>query len=238
MGGGVGLSAHGRHRVVTERTRLAMPETGIGYFPDVGATWLLPRMPGETGTWAGLTGLEMKAADALYAGLADVKIASARLPETIDALARMPPGSSSTAVSALLNHLAVDPPAGHLEHNRAVLDRAFRFGSVEEIIAALEVEEGKFAEETRSAILKRSPTSLKVTLRLLREGRESADLAECLNRELAACMQILKTQDFYEGVRAAVIDKDRNPKWKPAEIGAVGPETLEPFFGRVAPLAL
>ena len=92
--------------------------------------------------------------------------------------------------------------------------------------------------ETRATILKRSPTSLKVTLRLLRQGRASADLAECLNRELAACMQILKTPDFYEGVRAAVIDKDRNPKWKPAELAAVSPEAIEPFFGSVKPLSL
>ncbi|MDR7143423.1 enoyl-CoA hydratase/isomerase family protein [Rhizobium sp. BE258] len=238
MGGGVGLSAHGRHRVVTERTRLAMPETGIGYFPDVGATWLLPRMPGETGTWAGLTGLEMNATDALYAGLADVKIASGRLPEMIDALARMPVGSSSTTVDALLKHLANHPHAGHLEHNRAIIDRAFRFDSVEDILTALAAEEGAFAAETRTVIAKRSPTSLKLTLRLLRTGRASASLAECLNRELAACMQILKTPDFYEGVRAAVIDKDRNPKWKPADVSAVGPEALEPFFGRVEPLAL
>jgi len=238
MGGGVGLSAHGRHRVVTERTRLAMPETGIGYFPDVGATWLLPRMPGETGTWAGLTGLDMNATDALYAGLADVKIASGRLPEMIDALARMPLGSSSTAVDALLKHIAIHPHAGHLQHNREVIDRAFRFDSVEEIVAALEAEEGEFAAETRATILKRSPTSLKVTLRLLRQGRASADLAACLNRELAACMQILKAPDFYEGVRAAVIDKDRNPKWKPAELAAVGQEAIEPFFGSVKPLSL
>ncbi len=104
MGGGVGLSAHGRHRIVTERTRLAMPETGIGYFPDVGATWLLPRMPGETGTWAGMTGLELNAADAIYTGLADFQIPSSRLPDVIDALARMPAGSSSVACDALLKH--------------------------------------------------------------------------------------------------------------------------------------
>ncbi|PKA40812.1 enoyl-CoA hydratase/isomerase family protein [Rhizobium sullae] len=239
MGGGVGLSAHGRHRIVTERTRLAMPETGIGYFPDVGATWLLPRMPGETGTWAGLTGQELNAADAIYAGLADFEIPSSRLPDVIDALARMPAGSSPVACDALLKHLSGKPGESRLQAIRPSIDHAFCFDRVEEILEALAADEGEFAAKTRKTLQTRSPTSLKLTLRLLREGRRSASLAECLNRELGAGLQTLKSADFYEGVRAAVIDKDRNPKWLPATIEAVNEEVIAPFLKPPSsPLAL
>ncbi|ULJ71043.1 enoyl-CoA hydratase/isomerase family protein [Rhizobium gallicum] len=239
MGGGVGLSAHGRHRIVTERTRLAMPETGIGYFPDVGATWLLPRMPGETGTWAGLTGQELNAADAIYAGLADFEIPSSRLPDVIDALARLPVGSSPVACEALLKHVAGKAAESRLQVVRPLIDHAFCFDRVEEVLEALAADEGEFAAKTRKTLQMRSPTSLKLTLRLLREGRQSVNLAACLNRELGACMQILKSADFYEGVRAAVIDKDRNPKWSPSTIEAVNAEVLAPFFKPAdRPLAL
>ena len=230
MGGGFGLSAHGRHRVVTERTRLAMPETGIGYFPDIGATWLLPRSSGESGTWMALTGLDINAADAIYAGLADLHVASSRLEEIVEALSNLRVGSSSADVDAALKNLADDPGEGRLQTNAAMIDRAFHFNSVEEIVSALATEEGEFAAETRRVILTRSPTSLKLALRLLRAGRQSRTLAECLARELGACMQILHGHDFYEGVRAAVVDKDRNPKWSPPTIALVNDEMIARFF--------
>ena len=127
MGGGVGLSSHGRHRIVTERTRLAMPETGIGYVPDVGATWLLPRGPGEAGTWLGLTGLDIGAADAIHARLADLQIASSRLGEAIDALSGLPRASSSGDVDAVLQALSEPEGESRLRQNAAMIDRAFRF---------------------------------------------------------------------------------------------------------------
>ncbi|MDO3434746.1 enoyl-CoA hydratase/isomerase family protein [Rhizobium sp. CBN3] len=230
MGGGVGLSSHGRHRIVTERTRLAMPETGIGYVPDVGATWLLPKAPGEAGTWLGLTGLDIAAVDAIYACLADVQVASSRLGEVIEALSSLPLGSSSIDVDTCLQAFAELQGESRLRQNAAVIDRAFRFDSVEEILAALAGEEGEFAAETRRVLLTRSPTSLKLALRLLRAGRRSASLAECLGRELSACLQMLHNPDFFEGIRAAVIDKDRNPKWSPASVEAVEPATVERFL--------
>ncbi|PCK79515.1 enoyl-CoA hydratase/isomerase family protein [Rhizobium sophoriradicis] len=230
MGGGVGLSSHGRHRIVTERTRLAMPETGIGYVPDVGATWLLPQAPGEAGTWLGLTGLDIGAADAIHAGLADVQIASSRLGEVIDALSTLPCGSSSIDVDTALQAFAEPQGESRLRQNAAVIDRAFCFDSVEEILAALGREAGEFADETRRVLLARSPTSLKLALHLLRAGRRSASLAECLGRELDACLQMLHNPDFFEGIRAAVIDKDRNPKWSPASVEAVEPAILERFL--------
>ncbi len=230
MGGGVGLSAHGRHRIVTERTRLAMPETGIGYFPDIGATWLLPRTAGESGTWMALTGLDINAADAIHIGLADLCISCSRLEELVVLVSNLPVGSSSVDVDAALRDLSDQPGEGRLEVNAALIDRAFRFNSVEEIVATLAREEAEFAAETRRVILTRSPTSLKLALRLLRAGRQSRTLGECLSRELGACMQILHGHDFYEGVRAAVVDKDRNPKWSPAAIALVNDEMISRFF--------
>ncbi|MBX5214634.1 MULTISPECIES: enoyl-CoA hydratase/isomerase family protein [unclassified Rhizobium] len=235
MGGGVGLSSHGRHRIVTERTRLAMPETGIGYVPDVGATWLLPKAPGEAGTWLGLTGLDIGAADAIYAGLADLQIASARLDAVIDGLCDLPRTSASTEVDALLQGFSEPLAESRLRQNVDVIDRAFSFDGVEEILAALAKEEGDFAAETRRVLLSRSPTSLKLALLLLRAGRRSASLAECLRRELGACLQMLDNPDFFEGIRAAVIDKDRNPKWSPASVEAVTAETVERFLKPAEP---
>ncbi|MDF0695371.1 enoyl-CoA hydratase/isomerase family protein [Rhizobium sp. MC63] len=235
MGGGVGLSAHGRHRIVTERTRLAMPETGIGYVPDVGATWLLPKAPGEAGTWLGLTGLDIGAADAIHAGLADRHIASSRLAEVTDALSGLPRGSSSIDVDALLQAFSEPLGESRLRQYAATIDRAFRFDSVEEILTALAEEQGDFAAETRRVLLTRSPTSLKLALRLLRAGRRSASLAECLGRELGACLQMLDNPDFFEGIRAAVIDKDRNPKWSPASVEAVKAQSVEKFLKPAEP---
>ncbi len=230
MGGGVGLSAHGSHRVVTERTRLAMPETGIGYFPDVGATWLLPRAPGEAGTWMGLTGLTVEAADVIHAGFADHYVMSSALPALMDAVAALPAVASAADVHALIRTMAADAGESRLAANRDMIDRAFSADTVEGILAALADEPGEFAEEAAGVIASRSPTSLKLTLRLLRAGRTSANLAECLNRELGACRGILYNHDFYEGVRAAVIDKDRNPKWSPASLAEVTVADLDRFF--------
>ena len=235
MGGGVGLSSHGRHRVVTERTRLAMPETGIGYFPDIGATWLLAHAPDEAGTWLGLTGLDIGAADAIHAGLADLHIASSQLGEVIGALSGLPRGSSSSDVDAVLRALSAPAGESRLRQNAATIDRTFRFDSVEEILSALTKEEGEFAAETRRVLSTRSPTSLKLALRLLRAGRRSASLAECLGRELGACLRMLDNPDFFEGIRAAVIDKDRNPKWSPASVEVVKSDMIERFLKPAEP---
>jgi enoyl-CoA hydratase len=230
MGGGVGLSAHGSHRVVTERTRLAMPETGIGYFPDVGATWLLPRAPGEAGTWMGLTGLIINAADAIHAGLADHAVASSDLSALIEAIAALPAVASPAEVHRAILGLALDTETSRLAASRDTIDRAFAHEAVEDILRALAQEPGDFAAEAAQVIATRSPTSLKLTLRLLRAGRTSASLAECLNRELGACLGILYNPDFYEGVRAAVIEKDRNPKWSPASLAEVDAASIDCFF--------
>jgi enoyl-CoA hydratase len=232
MGGGVGLSVHGSHRVVTERTRLAMPETGIGYFPDVGATWLLPRTRGELGTWMGLTGLDINATDAIYAGLADHCVPSAGLPDLIAEIGALPANSSSAEIHELIAGRSSKAAVGRFADNRALIDAAFSHETVEEILAALAMAPDDFAQETLRVIAARSPTSLKLTLRLLRAGRSSRSLAACLERELGACLQILHNPDFYEGIRAAVIDKDRNPQWSPASLAEVDDAAIDRFFAQ------
>ncbi|RWX79247.1 enoyl-CoA hydratase/isomerase family protein [Neorhizobium lilium] len=230
MGGGVGVASHGRHRIVTERTRLAMPETGIGYVPDVGATWLLPRAPGETGTWLGLTGETVGPADAIHSRLADICVPSERLPDLVHALGAMEPGAADADVRAVLDRFAVAPGESRLGGEQDLIDRCFGFDTVEEIVAALERETAEFARTTREALARRSPTSLKLTLRLLRLGRDSSSLVECLEREFTVAEEILKHHDFYEGVRAAIIDKDRDPKWSPARLEDVGQEDLDRYL--------
>jgi enoyl-CoA hydratase len=220
MGGGVGISAHGAQRVVTETTRLAMPETGIGFFPDVGASWLLARATGEIGTYLGLTGAQIGGADAIYAGLADVLVTSATLPALAEALAALPPGGTGAAVGDVLRGFAQTVQAS-LAAQRNVIDATFNKASVPEIVAALLAEGSPFALATANTIGERSPTGLCVALRLLRLARRSASLGECLEREYVAACRVLKGDDFYEGVRAAIIDKDRHPKWRPARLDEV-----------------
>lgn len=227
MGGGVGISAHGSHRIVTERTRLAMPETGIGYFPDVGGSWLLPRTPGECGTWLGLTGNAVNAADAIYAGFADHLVPSDRLDGLVQDLSQ---AADIDSIETAITARAVEPGEGVLSTNRDVIDATFRFDRVEEIFAALAARHDAFSRETLEVLQKRSPTSLKLTLKLLRLGRESASLIECLEREFAAGTEILRRHDFYEGVRAALVDKDRNPRWRPARLEEVSEEDLAPYL--------
>jgi enoyl-CoA hydratase len=223
MGGGVGISAHGSLRIVTQRTRLAMPETGIGFFPDVGATWLLTRQPGELGTYIGLTGEAIGGADAILAGLADYFVPSEELPALAKALA------DSADPEALVKTVA-KPVQAPLSAHRAEIDAAFAHDTVEEIIAALSASGSEFAVNILQTLKRRSPTSLKVTLRLLRAARHKSSLRECLEQEYAAAHAVLASDEFYEGVRAAVIDKDRNPRWSPAAIEAVSAATVEKYF--------
>lgn len=228
MGGGVGIAAHGQYRIVTERTRLAMPETAIGYFPDVGATWLLPRAPGEAGTWLGLTGREIGAADAIHMGLADYHVSAEQLGELVQALCDV---SSAADVGAVIERFASAPKVdGIVARHQRDIDAAFGFDTVEEIFAALASVDDDFARETLATLKSRSPTSLKLTLRLLRQGRASSGLVECLEREFVAGCEVLRNHDFYEGVRAALIDKDRKPLWRPAELSEISEDELDRYF--------
>jgi enoyl-CoA hydratase len=230
MGGGVGLAAHASHRVVTERTRLAMPEVGIGFFPDVGGTWLLSRSPGEVGTYFGLTGQTMNGADAVYAGFADAVVASDRLPALREALTKAPDKATAQDVRAIIDSFALTNVVAPTAAQQPLIDALFGHDSIEEIVTALAHHTSEFAQATLGTILDKSPTGLKLTLKLLRMARESTSLEECLAREYRAALEIFVSHDFPEGVRAAVIDKDRNPQWKPARIEEVTPEIIARYF--------
>lgn len=234
MGGGVGLSGHAAHRVVTERSRVAMPETGIGYLPDVGGTWLLPRAPGELGTYLGLTGAQIGAADAILCGMADRFVPSSSLPDLIAALA------SGEEVDAALARFAQDPGEAPLAAHRAVIDRCFAFDMMDEIVSALDADGSDFAAETKEVLLTKAPSSLVLTLCLLRLGRASPSLEACLEREFHASLAVLEEGDFREGIRAVVIDKDKSPHWNPPRLDQVDPARIarwletraEPVFSK------
>ena len=215
MGGGVGLCIHGRHRIMTERVKFATPEVTIGYFPDVGATWALSHAPRGLGLWIGLTGAVIGAADGIAAGLADAMVPAAAIPALLaDLAAGHMPGAAIAAHTA-------DPGPSRLIAHAGLIETAFAGDSMAQIMAALRADGSDFATETLAALARNSPTSLVLALHLLRAGAGSPDLETCLDREFAANALILKGHDFYEGIRAAVIDKDRNPNWQPAKLAAV-----------------
>jgi enoyl-CoA hydratase len=233
MGGGVGLSAHGRHRVVTERTKLAMPEVGLGFFPDVGGTWLLSHSPGEIGTYFGLTGQTMNGPDAIYAGFADALVPSARLADLRVALTKITPGTQSSDIEVLINGFATGETSGPVASLEARIDRWFAFDRMEDIVAALERDGSELALATLKTLGEKSPRGMVVTLKLLRLARGASSLEGCLVREYRAALEVFRSDDFREGVRAAVIDKDRNPKWSPATIEEVTPEMIAPYFAEI-----
>ena len=230
MGGGVGLAGHASHRIVTEKTKMAMPEVSLGFFPDVGGTWLLSRAPGELGTYFGLTGQTANGPDALAARMADVFIATSDWPALREALTKLAALVDTGAVMATLQRFSVSEQTGPVTAQRALIDRAFAHDSVEEIIAALERDGSDFARATLKAMDDKSPRGLKVTLKLLRLARASTSLEECLSREYLAALEVFESADFVEGVRAAIIDKDRNPQWQPPTLQGVTPEIVARYL--------
>jgi enoyl-CoA hydratase len=233
MGGGVGLSAHGRHRIVTERTKLAMPEVGLGFFPDVGGTWLLSRSPGEIGTYFGLTGHTMNGPDAIYARFADAVVPSAKLPALREKLVELRAGVSSAQVKAVIDRFATGETAGPVAAIQPQIDRWFAHDQMADIVAALESDGSELAQSTLKTLSEKSPRGMVVALRLLRLARASSSLEQCLVREYRAALEVFASDDFREGVRAAVIDKDRNPRWSPARISDVTPEIVAPYFAGI-----
>ncbi|MBC9882482.1 enoyl-CoA hydratase/isomerase family protein [Bradyrhizobium sp. INPA01-394B] len=233
MGGGVGLSGHASHRIVTERTKLAMPEVGLGFFPDVGGTWLLSRSPGETGTYFGLTGQTMNGPDAIHAKFADAVVPASKWPELREALTRIRSGATAADVTKVINGFATGETAGPVAAKEPAIDALFSFDRMEDIFAALERDGSDFAQATLKTLNEKSPRGMVVTLKLLRLARSASSLEECLVREYRAALEVFRSDDFREGVRAAVIDKDRNPTWSPPRIEDVTPAMLVPYFAEI-----
>ncbi len=233
MGGGVGLSGHASHRVVTDRTKLAMPEVGLGFFPDVGGTWLLSRSPGEIGTYFGLTGQTMNGPDAIHAKFADAVVPAAKWPELREALTKVRAGVTATEVTKLINGFATGETAGPVAAKEPIIDALFGFDRMEDIFAALKRDGSEFALGTLKTLNEKSPRGMVVTLKLLRLARTASSLEECLVREYRAALEVFRSDDFREGVRAAVIDKDRNPTWSPPRIEDVTPQMLAPYLAEI-----
>jgi enoyl-CoA hydratase len=221
MGGGIGLSVHAPYRVATEHAGFAMPETAIGFFPDIGATFLLPRLPGELGTYLGLTGLRVNGADAVHAGFATHYTARVRLKELSAALA-------SDGVAALAAFDETLPPFSLTDHRDAV-DHCFSAATVPEILHRLEANDADWAQAAVKAMRTVSPSALHWTLLALRRGRDQT-LSQALEDELELTATTMAHPDFSEGVRAMVVDKDRKPAWQPARIEDVDPARIAALF--------
>lgn len=232
MGGGVGLSVHGSHRIVSEFATFAMPETGIGLFPDVGGTYFLPRCPGELGTYLGLTGARLKAADIIAAGVATHYVERRQLAALEQALIGTAP-SDTAAVDAVVAQFAADPGPSQLSARKQQIDKLFAGNSAAEIMEALQSDGSEFALEQAKILRTKSPTSLKLTLAQLRRGK-TLPLRECMRLEWRMCNHVAEGHDFYEGVRAVIIDKDQQPKWRPATLEEVADAEIEKYFSPVA----
>eukprot|EP00271_Cylindrocystis_brebissonii_P007164 TRINITY_DN20395_c0_g1_i1.p1 TRINITY_DN20395_c0_g1~~TRINITY_DN20395_c0_g1_i1.p1 ORF type:complete len:436 (+),score=97.59 TRINITY_DN20395_c0_g1_i1:295-1602(+) len=243
MGGGNGVSQHGAFRVATEHSLFAMPETAIGLHPDVGASYFLSRLPGYLGEYLGLTGARLNGAEMLAVGLATHTVPSDRLADLEERLAALRSSDLESVHLAILEHSEKpdDLPESSVLHQRALIDECFSKESVEAITQALEQRAGEgdaWCEATLPALspAKASPTSLKATLRSIREGRRQG-ISECLRKEYRLTCKILESRvstDFYEGVRAVLVDKDNHPKWSPPSLEGVTTRSIDRLFSPLA----
>lgn len=220
LGGGIGISAHASHRVVTETSQLGMPETTIGFVPDVGGTWLLARAPGESGTHAALTAGSFGAADAIHLGLSDTFVPRSRLAELATAL-------ETDDADAAVARFSADPPPGTLASDAAWIDAAYRGDDVLRIVIRLAGSPEPAARAAAAAIASKSPTALAAALAAVRRAADAPDLESTLDSEFRVSVRMLDEPDLAEGIRAQLIDKDRKPTWHPDSIGDVDPEHIE-----------
>jgi enoyl-CoA hydratase len=225
MGGGVGISQPCRFRVATENTRFAMPETGIGLFPDVGGGWYLARLPGRTGHFLALTGARLDGAECLHLGLATHYIPSLALDDLKARIAREP-----ERLEELLEGCGAPPPPARIADNRERIDRLFASDDYEEILAALEAEDSEWAKKELATLAGKSPQACKVSLRLLYDGARVQDFAHEMKQEYAVATRVVQRHDFIEGVRALLVDKDNQPRWEPPTPQGVSDHLIDTIF--------
>ena len=225
MGGGVGISQPAKYRVATEHTRFAMPETGIGLFPDVGGGWYLPRLEGRVGVYLALTGARLDGAECLALGLATHYLPSEKLAEAKARIA-VDPGR----IGGILGDLSVTAPPAAITQHIERINRLFASDSYEDILTALEADGGEWAEKELATLRTKSPQTCKVALRQLKEGGEMHDFAEQMRQEYAIGSRVVQMHDFIEGVRALIVDKDNSPKWDPPTPEAVTDEWIDAIF--------
>ena len=225
MGGGVGIAQPCTYRVATENTRFAMPETGIGLFPDVGGGWYLSRLAGRTGYFLALTGARLDGAECHYLGIATHFMNASNLEELAERLSRAP-----SRMAGALGSLSDTPPEPRIATNLDRINRLFAFDTVEQIVAALEADDSEWAQSELATLSTKSPLSCKNSLRLLVESRDRADFTDEMRAEYALASRVIRTHDFREGVRALLIDKDNTPQWNPARLEDVSEEMIEALF--------
>ena len=225
MGGGVGISLPCEYRVATENTRLAMPETGIGLFPDVGGGWYLSRLPGRVGQFMALTGARLDAAECVYLGIATNYVEQSSLEDLLERIMKAP-----SRIKGTIGNASATPPDAKIAENLPLISRLFSSDSLEETVTALEADESDWAQTELATLRTKSPLSCKVSLRLLAEGSERASFADEMRAEYALAGRIVRTHDFREGVRALLIDKDNNPQWDPPTPEGVDDEMLDVLF--------
>ena len=223
LGGGIGVSGHARHRVVTDGSRLGMPETAIGFAPDVGGLWLLSRAPGELGAYAALTGAHFEPGDAVLLGLSERYVPAERIDELVARLER-------ESADEVLDDLATEPPAGPLEAARGWIDDAFSASTAREVVERLRAAGVPDAAACADLLESRSPFALEATLAALRRARELLSLEAELDQAYRVSLRAVRRPDFAEGVRAQVIDKDRSPRWSPATLAEVDLGEVEALF--------
>lgn len=240
MGGGAGVSIHGRFRVATENSVFAMPETALGLFPDIGASYFLSRLPGFFGEYVGLTGARLDGAEMRACGLATHFVPSSRLALLEEALYKVN-SSDPAVISAVIDKFSLEP---YLKDHSAyhwmdVIDKCFSRRTVEEILSALESESTNRADawisDAIQSLKKASPTSLKISLRSIREGRLQG-VGQCLIREYRMVCHVMMgevSKDFFEGCRAILLDKDKNPKWKPSKLEQVNDNMVDQYFSKI-----
>jgi enoyl-CoA hydratase len=234
MGGGVGISVHGSHRIFTENALFAMPETGIGLFPDVGGSYFLPRLPGRTGFYLGLTGERLRAADALHLGVATQHVPAAGLDALERALIEACRAKDADgAIERALAERRADPGAPPIAARMTAIARAFSGSSVEAICAALDAGSSEWERALGQMLNAKSPTSLKVAFRQMQKGAQLS-FDECMRLEYRIALRVLEGCDFYEGIRAIIIDKDGKPRWNPARLEEVSKAAVNAYF---APLS-
>ncbi len=226
MGGGVGISMPASHRIATERTLWAMPEADIGLFPDVGGGWYLPRLPGESGAWLALTGARLKAADCCALGIATGYVPSARIEDLKRSL---------TSGRLDLAAFEADPGPSPLAERRSAIDGMFAHNTMERIIDALAQDGSDWAMAQRDLLVRKCPTTLKVALRLIREGAGRPSFAEEMQVEYGLAVRMTRRHDFIEGVRAVLVDKDNAPRWSPAGLAGVTDDLLDEIFAPLPP---
>ena len=237
MGGGMGIAQSGETnqlRIVTERTKMAMPEVNIGLFPDVGGSYFLPRTPGKIGMYLGITGETINAADAVYAGLADLFLPSSQMPALMAVLENATDARAAIREFAAPYQAELQAMPATLVTQRALIDRHFGHDSVFDIVASLQGDADPFAVKTAAVLAKRSPLMMCVTYTLLKCGAE-LDVGDCLRLERTLVRHSFEGQEILEGVRALVIDKDNAPRWNPARLDEVTPEMVAAYFAPAWP---